>query len=154
MNRVSLSLVAALLATLASSACVSLEAPARFLVTDRSGDELKAITPEESKLWVRRFDDDDKGGLDFWKDALKSDLKDNRGYILLGEGPATDGTGAAGHSMTLETTVNGRPVRELIAVFIRPGMFGDSIWVLEYVAPKDVFDKEVESVKASLSTLK
>lgn len=142
-----------LLATLLGG-CVSLEPPARFLVTDRSGDELKAITPEESKLWVRRFDDEDKGGLDFWKDALKSDLKDNRGYVLLSEGPATDGTGATGHVMTLETTVNGRPVRELIAVFVRPGMFGDSLWVLEYVAPKDVFDKEVASVQSSLATLK
>ncbi len=156
MNRVTitLALALALVLALASGACVSLDAPARFLVTDRSGDALKAITPEESKLWVRRFDDEDKGGLDFWKDALKGDLKDNRGYLLLGEAPVKDGTGAAGHSMTLETMVNGRPVRELIAVFVRPGLLGDSIWVLEYVAPKDVFDNEVESVRASLSTLR
>ncbi len=145
---------ALLLALAAAGACVSLEPPARFLVTDRSCDQLKAITPEESKLWVRRFDDEDRGGLDFWKDALKSDLKDNRGYVLLSEGAATDGTGAAGQVLTLETTVNGRPVRELLAVFVRPGLCADSIWVLEYVAPKDVFDKEVEAVKASLPTLK
>lgn len=151
MNRVT---TLALVLALAGGACVSLEPPARFLVTDRSGDQLKAITPEESKLWVRRFDDEDKGGLEFWRDALKGDLKDNRGYLLLGEAPATDGTGAAGHSMTLETMVNGRPVRELIAVFVRPGLLGDSIWVVEYVAPKDVFDNEVEGVRASLSTLR
>lgn len=151
MNRVT---TLALVLALAGGACVSLEPPARFLVTDRSGDQLKAITPEESKLWVRRFDDEDKGGLEFWKDALKGDLKDNRGYLLLGEAPATDGTGAAGHSMMLETMVNGRPVRELIAVFVRPGLLGDSIWVVEYVAPKDVFDNEVEGVRASLSTLR
>lgn len=151
MNRVT---TLALVLVLVGGACVSLEPPARFLVTDRSGDQLKAITPEESKLWVRRFDDEDKGGLEFWKDALKGDLKDNRGYLLLGEAPATDGTGAAGHSMMLETMVNGRPVRELIAVFVRPGLLGDSIWVVEYVAPKDVFDNEVEGVRASLSTLR
>lgn len=151
MNRVT---TLALVLALAGGACVSLEPPARFLVTDRSGDQLKAITPEESKLWVRRFDDEDKGGLEFWRDALKGDLKDNRGYLLLGEAPATDGTGAAGHSMMLETMVNGRPVRELIAVFVRPGLMGDSIWVVEYVAPKDVFDNEVEGVRASLSTLR
>lgn len=151
MNRVT---TLALVLVLVGGACVSLEPPARFLVTDRSGDQLKAITPEESKLWVRRFDDEDKGGLEFWKDALKGDLKDNRGYLLLGEAPATDGTGAAGHSMMLETMVNGRPVRELIAVFVRPGLMGDSIWVVEYVAPKDVFDNEVEGVRASLSTLR
>ncbi len=143
-----------LLLILTSGACVSLEAPARFLVTDRTGDELKAITPEESKLWVRRFGDEDRGGLDFWKDALKADLKDNRGYLLLGEAEAKDGTGAAGHTMTLETTVNGRPVRELLAVFVRSGLCGDDIWVVEYVAPKDVFDHEVESVRVSLATLR
>jgi hypothetical protein len=154
MNRNHLTLAAAALAALLADGCVSLEPPARFLVTDRSCDELKAITPEETKLWVRHFDDGDKGGLDFWRDALKSDLKDSRGYVVLGESDAKDGTGAPGHVLTLESTVNGRPMRELLAVFVRPGWLSDSIWVLEYVAPKDVFDKEVEGVKASLSTLR
>ena len=41
-----------------------------------SGDDLKAITPEESKLWIRDFDDDDK------KRLRVISLTDNSPYIL------------------------------------------------------------------------
>src|SRR3979409_1240908 len=96
-----------LLFALLFSSCISFTPPDRFLIVHNSGDDLKAITPEESKLWIRNFDDDDKGGLAFWKDALRADLKDSRGYILVSEGDIKDGAGTAGKELVLESTVNG-----------------------------------------------
>jgi hypothetical protein len=138
--------------TLAAS-CVTMTPPERFLVVDEGGDYLKAITPEESKLWLRDFPDADKGGLAFWRDALKADLKDNRGYIVISEGDVKDGAGTPGHELVLESTVNGRTVRELLALFVYAGWFDDTIRVVEYVAEKDTFEKEVAGVRASLSTI-
>jgi hypothetical protein len=142
------------LAGLSSACSHMLEVPDRFLVVDESGRQLKAITPEESKLWVRDFDDDDRGGLAFWRDALKADLKDNRGYMVISETDVKDAGGTPGVELLLESTVNGRPVRELMAVFVYGGLFGDTIRVVEYVAEKATFDKEVDGVRKSLSTLK
>ena len=140
--------------TLLASSCVTFTPPERFLVVDESGSELKAITPEESKLWIRDFDDDDRGGLAFWRDALREDLKVNRGYVVVSEGEAKDGAGTVGHELVLESTVNGRTVRELLVLFVYPGMFSDTIRVVEYVAEKPAFEKEVAGVRASLTTLK
>lgn len=142
-----------LLFVLASASCVTMTPPERFLVVDEGGDYLKAITPEESKLWLRDFPDEDKGGLAFWRDALKADLKDNRGYIVISEAEVKDGAGTPGHEMVLESTVNGRTVRELLALFVYAGWFGDTIRVVEYVADKETFEKEVVGVRASLSTI-
>ena len=142
------------LALASATSCVTMTPPNRFLVVDEGGDYLKAITPEESKLWLRDFPDEDKGGLAFWKDALKADLKDNRGYIVISEGVVKDGAGSPGHEMVLESTVNGRTVRELLALFVYAGWFDDTIRVVEYVAEKDTFEKEVAGVRASLSTIK
>lgn len=142
------------LALASATSCVTMTPPDRFLVVDEGGDYLKAITPEESKLWLRDFPDEDKGGLAFWKDALKADLKDNRGYIVISEGEVKDGAGTPGHEMVLESTVNGRTVRELLALFVYAGWFDDTIRVVEYVAEKDTFEEEVAGVRASLSTIK
>jgi hypothetical protein len=143
-------LVAAALFT----SCVTYTPPERFMKTAESGSQLKAVTPEESKLWIRDFDDDDQGGLAFWHDALVKDLKDNRGYVVIADVDTKDGSGNAGKELVLESTVNGRPVRELLALFVYGGWLSDRIRVVEYVAEKPQFDKEVDGVRKSFATLK
>ena len=136
------------------SGCLTMQVPERFLVIERGPGVLRALTPEESKIWVRDFDDDTKGSATFWKDALKADLIKNRGYTLLNESQLQDGGGRQGIILTLEATLGGRPVRELMGVFVIPGLFSNTIRVAEYVADKEAFDAEVEGVKQGLTTLK
>ncbi len=143
-----------LLATGVASCATIMEPPERFLVVDKGGDFVKAITPEESKLWLRDFPDDDRGGLAFWRDALKADLEDNRGYVIISEAEVKDAAGTPGHEFVLESTVNGRAVRELLALFIYGGAFADTVRVVEYVAEKQAFATEVGAVRASLTKLK
>jgi hypothetical protein len=131
-----------------------MQVPERFLVIERGPGVLRALTPEESKIWVRDFDDDTKGSATFWKDALKADLIKNRGYTLINEAELSDGGGHKGIVLTLEATLGGRPVRELMGVFVIPGMFSNTIRVAEYVADKEAFDAEVEGVKQGLTTLR
>lgn len=139
---------------LLSSCATIMDPPERFLVVDDGGSFVKAITPEESKLWLRDFPDDDRGGLAFWRDALKADLQDNRGYVVVSEGAAKDSAGTPGHEFVLESTVNGRTVRELLVVLVYEGWFSDTIRVVEYVADKETFETEVASVRASVNTIR
>ncbi len=146
--------ISALLVVVAGlGGCLTMQVPERFLVVDRSAGSLRALTPEESKILVRTFDDDTKASLSFWKDAVKADLIDNRGYTLINESETQDGDGHTGILMTLEATLGGRPVRELLAVFVIPGLFDNEIRVAEYVADKEAFDAEVAGVKTAFTTL-
>lgn len=144
--------VGALLALLSSS-CVTMQVPDAFLVTERGTSELKAITPEETKLWVREFSDPDQGDLAFWSEALRRDLVENRGYTLLSEGKIRDGRGREGKELLLEATVQGRPVRELLALFVHEGTFEHTIRVVELVGEKEPFDAAVDDVRAAIGTL-
>lgn len=145
--------VAAVCAAAACAGCLTMQVPERFLVVERGPGVLRAITPEESKIWARDFDDETKATLAFWKDAVKADLVKNRGYTLINESQIQDGAGHQGLLMTLEATLGGRPVRELLAVFVIDGVCSNTVRVAEYVADKDAFDAEVEGVKKSLTTL-
>lgn len=136
-----------------SGCTIAMVVPDRFLVVQDEWGSKRALTPEESKLWVREFDDDSKGTLAFWSEALKADLIKSRGYTLVEEATVKDANGRAGMSMVLETTLSGRPVRELLAVFVVPGWWSNTIRVVEYVADKDAFATEVEGVRTSLGTL-
>ncbi len=157
MNTRTVSMTSLLLAALLTiNGCVSfhLQVPQRFLIVEHDGNMLKALTPDESKIWVRDFDDDSFGSLVFWQEALTADLVKSRGYRLVSEAPVVDGAGRPGASFVLETTLGGRVVRELMAVFIVPGTFANTIRVLEFVADKDAFDAEVEGVRNSITTLR
>lgn len=135
------------------SSCVSMQVPERFLVTARGTDELKAITPEETKLWLREFSDPDRGDLAFWSEALRRDLVENRGYTLLSEGKIEDASGNVGTELLLEATIQGRAVRELLALFVFPGAFEHRIRVVELVGEKEPFEAALPEVRASIKTL-
>jgi hypothetical protein len=139
-------------ATALSSACVTMQVPKDFLVV-ADGDQLKAITPDEVKLWVRDFEDPDRGELAFWQEALKNDFVENRGYVLIEEAPIKDGVGTAGASFVFETTLQGRPTRELVAVFVYDDLFAGRVRVVELVAERARFDEVVGEVRAAIATL-
>ena len=77
-------LVAALLPL---TACSTLEAdlPETFLQLDTDRDELKATTPDGALFWVREFDDQHGGGLEFWTAALREDFVEGRGLVAIGD---------------------------------------------------------------------
>ncbi len=147
----SFTLLAAALVVATLSSCVTMEPPAGFLTIERGPGELKATTPEDSRLWVREFDDDAKGELSFWTDAVKNDFTKNRGYTLIGEQATKDASANEGRELVFEASVGGKPFRELLAVFVLPGVFANTIRVVEFVAPKDRFEQEVPGVRASIA---
>ncbi|HEY1100305.1 MAG TPA: hypothetical protein VGF99_15310, partial [Myxococcota bacterium] len=132
-------LIAAAVVVSAGSGCatITMTPPERFLVVEEECDSLKAMTPEESKIHVRDFDDDTRGSLTFWRDAVKADLMKQRGYLLLDESAVKDGLGNEGIALTMESTIGGRTVKELLAVFIIEGWFSNTIRVAEFVADKE-----------------
>jgi hypothetical protein len=152
----SLVVVASVVVAIAGCGTLSITPPPRFLEVEDFSDSYKAVTPEDSRLWARVFNDDDMGDLAFWQDALKEDLTKNRGYVLVSEADTSAG-GVKGREVVLETTVNGRPVRELLALFVTPAGIPfltehHHVHVIEYVADKDRFDAELTAVRAAVAS--
>ena len=143
----------AIAVALLGTSCVTMQVPKDFLVVDKGIGELKAVTPEDAKLWVRTFDDPDGGDLAFWSKTLKNDLTKNRGYLLVGEEPIKDKQGREGVALLVDTTLQGKPTRELLALFVLPGWPDNQIRVVELVAEKEVFERALPDVKQAIATL-
>ena len=123
-----------------------------FLIVANHRAEMKAITPDASKLWVREFTVPQKAGLDFWKNALRNDLIDHRGYRLVGEKRVRDGKGNEGWEMAFDVVVQGQPHRYLITIYALDPSFwrlGNSVRVVEFVAPVATFEKSAAVVRAA-----
>jgi len=128
---------------------LSIEPPPSFLVIARDRREVKAITPDEVKLWVREFDDPHGASASFWGDTLRNELLKNRGYVLIGERKVSDRDGREGLELLMEATAQGQAHRYLMTLFVGEGR----IRVGELVGPKPVFDRYLEDVRKALASM-
>ena len=139
---------------LAGCRSIAMDLPAPFLQLDTPGAELKATTPDDARLWVREFEDRDRGGLAFWAATLQNDLAGNRGYQLVAADDVRDAAGRVGRLLHLEASANGERWSYLVAVFVVEGMFSHTIRVAEFVARDTVFATYADAVRAALPTLR
>jgi hypothetical protein len=144
-----------------TTSCAELEidTPDGFLQLETSGQEIKATTPDDARLWVHQFVDRDLGTVEFWAEALSHDLVEGRGYRLEEELETRDAEGRPGAIGVYTTTVDGVVLGYLCALFVieeRPFLGDDYnlIRLAEFVAPKDAFDALRPEVEKALTTLK
>lgn len=130
------------------------ELPPGFLRLDAGGGELKATTPDGARLWVREFDDDDEGSLEFWADAVADDLVRNRGYVPAGTDTIHDGSGREGVLQRYTVQHDGSPHGYLIAIFVVAGTWSSTIRVAEFTAESARFDELEEGVRGAIATLR
>jgi hypothetical protein len=132
-----------------------MQLPEDFLVLEEGIGSFRAVTADEAKVWVRDFSPEARDGtLTFWRDALKKDFTENRGYVVLEENDTKDGAGRKGFELLCESQVNGRDRRYLIAVFVIETVFGNDVRTVEYTAEKGDFDEHVESVRKAIASLR
>lgn len=144
-----------------SSGCVSMELPEPFVVLSQGTSELKAVTPEDARIWVRVRSVATNTNLAFWSKLLENEFVRNRGYTLL-EGPkdVTDGNGVPGKEYVFEVSANGIAQRYLVATFVLEHRFLGFLWLtkkvctVEFVAPKDDFALLADAVRKGIGTLK
>jgi hypothetical protein len=138
---------------LLAGGCMSIQAPPRFLVIGRGTSELKAITPDEARLWVREFNDWKRGDLGFWAEALRNDFTGNRGYTLIEEQEVQDAKGRNGLELRFEAAAQGQAQGYLVTLFVLPGWMKNTLRVAEFVAPKPLFDGYLPGVRQAITTI-
>lgn len=144
---------AALLALLPGCSGLSMSPPDQFLVVADSAREIKAVSPDSTLLWVRRFEDEHAGGLDFWSEALLDDLVKNRGYRLLEKNTLLLNSGTSGMEYLFEATARGVRQKYLLCLFVRRAGSSSTICTAEYVGPAEEFDGRIEAVRGAVRSL-
>lgn len=137
------------LASLASACSVSMQLPKDFLELE-DGDELKAVTGDDARVWARVFEDDHEASLAFWAAAVEHDLVQQRGYDLVAKGELEGKRSAAGTWFECAANVRGERIGYLLALWVA----GDEVRVVEFTARAEVFAARVEAVKKALPTVR
>ena len=145
----------------ALSACsLQMNVPAGFLrLTGREHGDLRAVTADDARIWVRDFAVDDDATVEFWAASFADELK-ARGYQLEEKGEIQDGDGRRGRAFAGTTTVGGEACRYFAAVFLLPrGFLGDLFSsdhgrIAEFAAAEPLFAQHLDAVKAAVATLR
>jgi len=139
-----------LLACAVLGACaVPMDLPKEFLRLQDSAD-FRAVTGDDARVWLRRFDDANAATLEFWTQALEHDFRLQRGYELVGKGEVKNRDGQGGRWFECSANVRGERVGYLVAIWVD----GTEITVVEFAARAEVFKARVEAVRTALGTVR
>lgn len=118
----------------------TLEVPGRFVSVEEGPFEIRAVSAEGARVWLRtRLVDD--ADLDFWQAALLDELGEIRGYdVVRAERHQTAGGGEL-LEIVCETTLSAVPYRYqlLVEVGTTP-LLGTWVKTLEHASEADNFD--------------
>jgi hypothetical protein len=147
MTRAGLVPVVLVLALFAVVGCRSMEPPAGYVsLPPDYGQEFSAVSPTGNRIVVREHENPDEGTLEFWRDAVKAELVEGKGYDVVSS------QGVAGS--------NGEPVWEflfevrrtegeyLYLVLIR--VDGDDVIVTEAGGRAEPMEEDLETLRANL----
>jgi len=144
--------VTLLLAALMTACVTPIELSRDFvsLAGHESASDFRAVTADDARVWVRRFDDANEADLEFWAQVLEHDFVQQRGYDLVGQGDVENADHERGRWFECVTNVRGERVGYLIAVWAN----GSDVLVVEFAARGEIYGNRVECVRVALWTVR
>lgn len=112
--------------------------------------DYRATTPEGVVVAVRVIDDEDRGDLAFWSEALTLQLRDADGYALLSTEDVTTRDGTKGKLLKFGHDEDNKPYAYWVGAFLAQGR----LFIVEAGGTKDAFDRAKPSVAWMLKSLK
>ena len=146
--------VVVVLSTLAATACGRpfevKTAPGFVALENQEQHAYRATTPEGVVVGVRVVDDEDRGDVGFWTQALVLQLRDVSGYALLDSTEATSADGTKGRLLKFGHDQDGKPYAYWVAVFPAQGR----LFVVESGGEKSLFDRARPNVEWMMKSVR
>lgn len=121
-----------------------------FVELENQGEfAYRATTPEGVVVAVRVVEDEKRGDLGFWTEALTLRMRDVSGYALLEASDVTSADGTKGRLLKFGHDEDNKPFAYWLAVF--PAQ--NRLFLVEAGGAKDLFDKARPSVEWEMKTL-
>jgi hypothetical protein len=125
-------------------------APGFVPLENQSGYDYRATTPEGVVLAVRVVDDEDRGDLAFWTQAVTLQLRDVSGYALLDVTDVASRDGTRGKLLKFGHDEANKPFTYWISIFPAQGR----LFLVEAGGAKDAFERAQPSVEWMLKTVR
>lgn len=141
---------------LASAACsrpFDIETPDSFVELDEnrySRYDYRATTADGVVVSVRAIDNERRGTTEFWTEAIRTKLRDGRGYELLDEEDINARGGLQGKQMRFGRDESGHTYRYWISLFVRDQGRDPMVWVIEAGGEQGAFEGRQEDIERLL----
>jgi hypothetical protein len=150
-------IVGLLCAALSAGACrpFDINTPDSFVELDEerwSQFEYRATTADGVVVAVRALDNEQRGTLSFWAEAVRSKVRDARGYALLEEQDVTARAGVPGKQMRFGRDDAGHTYRYWVTIFVRSQGRGPRVWVIEAGGEQAVFERRRAEIEQLISS--
>lgn len=144
----------ALLLTAACGPVSTITAPGGFVMLEEEqlpyGVAHKAISADGAVVVVREQDNEPRGTLAFWSEALQREVTQGRGYELLEATDVRTTGGIQGRRMQFKGAHNETVYRYDVAVFL----LDDSIVTVEVATPEASWEQHAGEFEATLLSLR
>jgi len=114
------------------------------------GYEYRSTTPEGVVVAIRVIEEESRGDLDFWSQALTLQLRDVSGYALLSTKNVSSRDGTHGKRLEFGHDEDGKPYTYWVSVFSAQGR----LFIVEAGGATEAFDRSRPSVEWMLATVK
>lgn len=114
------------------------------------GYEYRSTTPEGVVVAVRVIENEERGDLDFWAQALTLQLRDVSGYALLATKDVAARDGTKGKRLELGHDEDNKPYTYWVSVFSAQGR----LFIVEAGGAKEAFERSKASVEWMMASVK
>lgn len=156
MNRLASFLASALLAascallTVACGKPFDVKAAPGFVPLENQRDyDWRATTPEGVVVGVRVVDDEERGDLAFWTQAVTLQMRDVSGYALLNSLDVVSGDGTKGRRLEFGHDEDDKPYVYWVSIFPAQGR----LFLVEAGGQKDLFERARPNVEWTMKTV-
>jgi len=125
-------------------------APGFVALEGQSQHEYRATTPEGVVMGVRVVDDEKRGDLTFWTQALTLQLRDSSGYALQGSKEIKSADGTVGRKLEFAHDESGTPYTYWVAIYLAQGR----LFVVEAGGEEATFAKAKPNVEWMMQSVK
>jgi hypothetical protein len=141
----------ALLGLVACGKPFKVETAPGFVPLENQGEyAYRSTTPEGVVVAIRVIDDEDRGDIAFWTQALTLQLRDVSGYALLETKDITSRDGTKGKLLKLGHDEDGKPFTYWVGAFLAQGR----LFIVEAGGQKDAFERARPNVEWTMASIK
>lgn len=125
-------------------------APGFVPLENQVSHDFRATSPEGVVVAIRVVEDEDRGDLAFWTQAVTLQMRDVRGYALLESADVASADGTKGRMLKFGHDEDGKPYAYWVSIFPAQGR----LFLVEAGGAKEAFDRARPNVEWMLKSVR
>jgi hypothetical protein len=124
-------------------------APGMVALENQHDFDWRATTPEGVVVGIRVVEDENRGDLAFWTQAITLQLRDVSGYALLGSAEVVSSDGTKGRLLKFGHDEDDKPYVYWVTIYLAQSR----LFLVEAGGPKELFERARPNVESTMKSI-